>query len=80
MYFKILNFAGMNSAQLNTGYSAAVWVVLGVFAGSAVWWLCLSWAASLLRTKLDATVLVWVNRLSGLIIGFGLVALASSLG
>jgi threonine/homoserine/homoserine lactone efflux protein len=72
-------FAGMNIAQLNTGYSAAVWVVLGVFAGSALWWLGLSWAASLLRAKLTAKILVWVNRLSGIIvIGVGLAALTSS--
>ncbi len=74
-------FAGINIAQLNTGYGAAVWLVLGVFVGSALWWLGLSWAASLLRAKLTAHVLVWVNRVSGIIvIGFGLAALALSLG
>lgn len=53
--------------------------MLGVFVGSALWWLLLS-GVSLLRARLNAQALVWVNRASGLIIlGFGIAALASLL-
>jgi arginine exporter protein ArgO len=53
-------------------------MVLGVFAGSALWWLVLSSITSLLRTKLDARALRWINRISGIIVtGFGLAALIS---
>jgi arginine exporter protein ArgO len=46
--------------------------VLGVFSGSALWWLSLSAAVSLLREKVNARLMVWVNRLAGAVItGFG---------
>jgi len=47
-------------------------LVLGVFSGSALWWLSLSAAVSLLREKVNARLMVWVNRLAGAVItGFG---------
>jgi len=54
-------------------------VVLGVFAGSALWWLILSAGSNWLRERfLQPGALVWINRLSGLVIaGFGLAVLAS---
>jgi arginine exporter protein ArgO len=51
-------------------------MVLGVFLGSAAWWLALSMGVSLLREKFTPALLTWVNRLAGVIIfGFGLAAL-----
>jgi threonine/homoserine/homoserine lactone efflux protein len=74
-------FAGMNISAGVNGYNSAALVVLGVFLGSALWWLLLSGAASLLRHKLNANLLAWVNRISGLVVlGFGLVALATLQG
>lgn len=71
-------FAGLGIAERERDYLASSLVVVGVFVGSALWWLILSSATSLLRSRLDARRLVWVNRLSGAIIGgFGLLALAS---
>lgn len=50
----------------------------GVFLGSACWWLLLSGGVSLLRTRLTAGALRWVNRASGiLLLGFGVVAVVS---
>jgi arginine exporter protein ArgO len=47
-----------------------------VVAGSALWWLLLSGAVSLLRTKLTPAWMRGVNLVSGLIIaGFGLTIL-----
>jgi threonine/homoserine/homoserine lactone efflux protein len=51
-------------------------VVLGVFLGSAAWWLILVTLTSLFRSRLTTGGLVWVNRVSGIIIlGFGAVML-----
>jgi arginine exporter protein ArgO len=49
-----------------------------VFIGSASWWLILSGAVSLFRTRVTPRVLLWINRVSGaIILGFGIVALVS---
>jgi arginine exporter protein ArgO len=59
-------------------YPSAGLLVLGVFMGSAFWWLALSAGVGLLRSRITVVSMRWVNRLSGVIItGFGLVALAS---
>jgi threonine/homoserine/homoserine lactone efflux protein len=53
-------------------------LVLGVFAGSCLWFLTLGYVATLFRKKLDAGGLRWVNRISGvLIILSGVAALVS---
>ena len=74
-------FAGLGVADAGGSYVSAGVLVLGVFIGSTLWWLFLSGAVSLFRTKLSAQKLAWVNRTSGLIItGFGLFALLSLRG
>lgn len=71
-------FAGLGLAAAQNAASA-VWMVAGVFLGSAAWWLALSTGVSMLRNRFQASVLVWVNRISGVIIlGFGIAALAST--
>jgi threonine/homoserine/homoserine lactone efflux protein len=53
-------------------------LVLGVFAGSCLWFFVLGYVATLFRHKLDAGGLTWVNRISGvLIILSGIAALVS---
>lgn len=72
-------FAGMGLAATG-GYQSAGLLVLGVVIGSALWWLCLSGIVGFFRQKFNSTGLIWVNRISGLIIlGFGLIAMASLL-
>ncbi len=74
-------FAGLGLVSAEGSYASAGILVLGVFAGSALWWLMLSGGVSLLRSKFDARKLEWVNRISGVIIaGFGVVALLSLTG
>jgi threonine/homoserine/homoserine lactone efflux protein len=69
-------FAGLGLAAGVGDPASAVWLVAGVFGGSALWWLLLSFGASRLRGWLTPARLLWVNRLSGLLIaGFGLFAL-----
>jgi arginine exporter protein ArgO len=54
--------------------------VLGVFTGSALWWLTLSTAVSLLHDRVNAGLMVWVNRLAGaMITGFGLFVLGRAI-
>ena len=69
-------FAGLGLANAAGSYASATILVLGVFAGSALWWLVLSGGVSLFRTRFTPGRLRWVNRLSGIIIsGFGLLIL-----
>jgi arginine exporter protein ArgO len=65
----ILSFLGI-FAGLGAGErSASSWVlVLGVFCGSALWWLLLALGVSLLRERITPAALLWVNRSSGLIL------------
>ena len=54
------------------GYAGAASLVLGVFVGSALWWLLLSGGVGLFRERLNACFLQWLNRISGLVlVGFG---------
>ena len=70
--------AGLGVGVAGGSYAAAGLLVVGVFFGSALWWLILSGSVNVLRLRLTPGVLRWVNRGSGLIIlGFGVLALAS---
>src|SRR5207248_9117555 len=60
-----------------TDLSATI-VVLGVFTGSALWWCLLTGGVSMLRGKFTSQWLLWINRISGVIIVlFGIFALLS---
>jgi threonine/homoserine/homoserine lactone efflux protein len=73
-------FAGAGLASRVGNFAAALVLVLGVFCGSAAWWLLLSTGVGLLRHRFNATMLQWVNRIAGgIIIGFGVVMLLSLL-
>ena len=53
-------------------------LVVGVFLGSALWWLVLCICVSSLDNKLALSNLQWINRISGMAIAlFGLIAVAS---
>jgi arginine exporter protein ArgO len=52
-------------------------LVVGVFIGSALWWLLLSTGTALLRARVDARWMRVINRVSGtIILAFGLYSLA----
>jgi threonine/homoserine/homoserine lactone efflux protein len=71
-------FAGLGLGTLQRGPAAAALLVLGVFVGSALWWVILSSAVALVRTRVTTCALRWINRLSGaLLVAFGILALAS---
>lgn len=73
-------FAGMGVASgMDGSWSGVVTLVAGVLAGSTVWWLILSGAASLAGRWLTPPRLRWVNRGSGFIIMvFGTLALVAA--
>lgn len=71
-------FAGLRLGETSGDTLSAASMVLGVFFGSAAWWLTLSAGVGLLRDKFTPALMTWVNRLTGLIIfAFGLLALFS---
>ncbi|MCK4899999.1 MAG: LysE family transporter [Anaerolineales bacterium] len=71
-------FAGMGLVSTDGDYGSAVILVLGVFFGSALWWFILVAGVSIFRERFNASMLRWVNIISGVIItAFGLVALLS---
>jgi len=71
-------FAALGVGNTNGSYISAGTLVLGVFVGSALWWLILSSVVSPFRSKLKPGWLKWINRLSGLVIlGFGVLAILS---
>jgi threonine/homoserine/homoserine lactone efflux protein len=71
-------FGGLGLVSTPGSFVSAANLVGGVFLGSAAWWLLLSVGVSLLRRKVSAGLLRWVNRVSGLVItGFGAAAVLS---
>ncbi len=73
-------FAGLGLVNTNGSYTSAIILVLGVFLGSGTWWLLLSGGVGLFRDKFNSQAMLWVNRISGVIITvFGLVALGGLL-
>ncbi|MBI4737787.1 MAG: LysE family transporter [candidate division NC10 bacterium] len=74
-------FAGLGVASARGSYLSAGALVLGVFIGSALWWLILSGGVGVFRRAFTPQGLRWVNRLSGAVIaGFGALALLSLRG
>jgi threonine/homoserine/homoserine lactone efflux protein len=61
-------FTGLGAGLSAGNYSSVLIVVLGIFTGSASWWLLLSSSVGLLRAKVTPAILLWVNRISGLAI------------
>jgi threonine/homoserine/homoserine lactone efflux protein len=71
-------FAGLGIGAPSRDFLGAGLLVLGVFIGSAFWWLLLSTGVSVFREKFDPRRRQWVNRISGIVIaGFSLIALWS---
>jgi threonine/homoserine/homoserine lactone efflux protein len=72
-------FAGAGAVP-GLGRSGVGWVVPGVLAGSATWWLVLTLAVAALRARLNPASVRAITLVSGAAIaGFGLLALAGVL-
>ncbi|WOD37779.1 LysE/ArgO family amino acid transporter [Nodosilinea sp. E11] len=74
-------FAGLGLVDSSQSWGASLALIFGVFLGSALWWLCLSWGVTLFSQRLTPTRLKWLNRLAGAaIFAFGLVAIGLAIG
>jgi threonine/homoserine/homoserine lactone efflux protein len=71
-------FAGIGVVGTRSGApvsAGAGLTVLGIFCGSALWWLTLSGIVNMVRSRFTPEVMRWVNYLSGaILIGFALFA------
>ncbi|OAI43170.1 lysine transporter LysE [Verrucomicrobia bacterium SCGC AG-212-E04] len=79
----IISFAGVFAAlglsAQAASYLDSALVVLGVFLGSAAWWLFLGFAAGSMRDRVGQKAMSLINRLSGVvIIAFGVGAIAAA--
>src|SRR5215210_5808764 len=71
-------FAGLGLASMGGDYAAAALLVLGVFVGSALWWLLLSGGVGLFRARSDPRATRCANRMAGgVITAVGLLARVS---
>ena len=69
-------YAGLGIGHDNSSVNSALTTTLGVFLGSAIWWMILSLTASFFRERINLTSSRWLNKFSGLILfGFGAFAL-----
>ena len=79
----ILVFIGLFSGISGVGQlsqTSAIALVAGVGVGSALWWLTVSQLTTWLGRDITPQGMLWMNRLSGIIIiGFGIAALWSSI-
>lgn len=71
-------YAGWGVESLHEHYLSAAILTLGVFAGSALWWVLVFSGMSLFRDAFSARVMAMIHKVSGTIIaGFGLIVLLS---
>ncbi|MBE9189436.1 LysE family transporter [Gloeocapsopsis crepidinum LEGE 06123] len=71
-------FAGLG--VIEGSYFDAIILVIGVFVGSALWWLFLSFGIDVLRSRFSQRGFVWINRISGMIlVVFGAIASVATL-
>ena len=70
-------FAGLGLGSQHPNYGHALVLVLGIFLGSAAWWLALSSSVSfILHHRMKENSMDLINKISGsLFLLFGLVAL-----
>jgi len=69
-------FAGLGIGVTSGGGFSAAILIVGVFCGSALWWLVLTGTATFLFARMNYQRLKRINHLAGLIIlGFGLVCI-----
>jgi threonine/homoserine/homoserine lactone efflux protein len=68
-------FAGLGIGVSAHDYSGATFTVLGVFCGSILWWLILSTFVGLFKHKFSHINMIWVNRISGVLMaGLGVIS------
>lgn len=62
-------FAYIGIKQMPESFVGASVIVAGVFVGSAAWWIGITTLISLFRRSVTPRLMVWINRVSGVILG-----------
>jgi threonine/homoserine/homoserine lactone efflux protein len=74
----VVVFAALGLA--GEGGIGALTATIGIFVGSALWWVVLTTGIGWLRARITPTGLLWINRGSGVILlAFGIVAIGGTL-
>ncbi len=60
-------FATLSGGEALSGADGLL-MVLGVFCGSALWWLALSLGVATVRHRLDARAMHWIDRTAGVVL------------
>ncbi|MFC5699411.1 LysE family translocator [Pseudomonas sp. GCM10022186] len=60
-------FATLSGGEALSGADGLL-MVLGVFCGSALWWLALSLGVATVRHRLDARTMQWIDRTAGVVL------------
>lgn len=69
-------YAGLGVGHGEANFSSVLFLTLGVFIGSAAWWLMLSFISAGFKGWMNATAARWLNKVSGsLVFGCGALAL-----
>jgi len=63
-----LAFAILGLDVQHRNFLASIFITLGVFVGSAIWWAFLSRSVHYFREKIDVKILQWVNHFAGVVI------------
>lgn len=61
-------FTSISPDDFSGDMAAALMMVVGVFFGSALWWLILSTGTALLRARMSERAMRWINRVSGAVL------------
>ena len=78
--FAFIAVFGILGVMHTTSFSNMAWLVTGVFAGSCIWFLLLSFGANYYGEKFSRFGLQWINRIAGILIVIsGLIAIVSLL-
>jgi threonine/homoserine/homoserine lactone efflux protein len=71
-------FAGFGIVKGESALSSITELVFGVLLGASIWWSILTTIINLFRSKIRLRRLLWINKISGILIMlFGTVALIS---
>ncbi len=60
-------FTGITGAD-ETSFLSLVFILIGIFLGALLWWLCLTISVSIFRHKFRFRNLFWINKITGLVI------------
>jgi threonine/homoserine/homoserine lactone efflux protein len=78
----IISFAAIFASLgiTRTNHYASILLIVGVFSGSAIWWVFLSGIASRLQKRFTDSFIRKINQVSGfLIAGFGIMMVGSAI-